>query len=75
MFFRARGEAIRSFMEACRDDKSNFAKFSNDYSFVFCGQFDDASCVITGCAPERIISASECAPPVRSGVFSDEALD
>jgi hypothetical protein len=69
MFFRARGEAIRSFMEACRDEKSNFVKFPNDYSFVYCGTFDDANCVALGCPPERVISASECAhsdPPLSS---------
>lgn len=61
MCFRSRGEALRSFMEACRDEKTEFWKHSSDYSLHFVGVFDDDSgSVVIPTAPERVISALEC---------------
>lgn len=42
-YFRTRGEAVRSFMDACSDGKSNFVRHPEDYVFFLVGHFDEAS--------------------------------
>lgn len=42
-FCRSKGEAIRSFMSACEDKQSNFARFAKDYTLVYFGHWDDQS--------------------------------
>lgn len=60
-FVRSRGEALRSFTEACNDGKHQFAKHSADYTMFFLGGFDDSSgtfdCPAT---PVRVVAAQEC---------------
>lgn len=61
-YARARGEALRQFVEACNDDKSNFKKFAADYTLMYLGEFDDASGTFEGASasgPERVIGALE----------------
>jgi len=41
MFFRTKGEALRSFVDACRDGKSQFVAHAKDYTFMQLGEFDD----------------------------------
>lgn len=41
LFFRSRGEAVRSFQDAVTDGKMQFAAHPKDYSFWFIGIFDD----------------------------------
>jgi hypothetical protein len=60
LYFRARGEALRSFTEAVNKPGENFNKFPNDYLFVFLGEWDDNSGIFAPVDPERVISASEC---------------
>lgn len=59
-FCRARGEALRSFMEACSDPKHMFGRYNADYVLYDCGEFDDGSGIFTSGLPERILSAREC---------------
>lgn len=70
MFFRAKGEAIRSMMDAVATKDTNFCKYPDDYVMMHIGDFDDESGVITPCVPVPIITARECVPadpfPVRS---------
>lgn len=40
-FARSRGEAMRSFMDACSDGKHNFVKYPNDFELCQLGWFDD----------------------------------
>lgn len=42
-FFRSNGEAIRSFCDACNDERSQFSRHAKDYSFWKVGEFEDAS--------------------------------
>lgn len=60
-FVRHRGEALRSFMDACNDPNHQFSKHVLDYTLVYVGEFDDQSGRLV---PEldvvRVISATEC---------------
>lgn len=56
---RARGEAVRSFQQACQDDNLPFKKSPGDYQLYYVGEYDDAQMVIQGFQPERVIGADE----------------
>ncbi|AXH75866.1 MAG: nonstructural protein [Microviridae sp.] len=58
-FSRSKGEALRSFTDACSDEKSNFNKHLSDYMLVHCGEFDDNSGVFSTVAPVKIIAGVE----------------
>lgn len=59
-YVRAKGEAIRSFTEACSDPQKNFGKYAQDYGLVYLGEFDDSSGIFTCSDPVRVLSATEC---------------
>lgn len=61
-YCRTKGEAVRSFMEACKDEKMEFNKHAADYTLFQLGSFDDATGRFTSVEPERVISALECLP-------------
>lgn len=42
--YRSRGEALRAFETACKDENSQFNKYPSDFTFVELGQF----CEFTG---------------------------
>lgn len=42
-FVRARGEAVRHFMDACNDKSTPFNKHPGDYELFELAQFDDVS--------------------------------
>lgn len=61
-YARSRGEAIRSFMEACSDEKHQFARNAADYTLMYLGIWDDGSGMFTLDSvggPETVISALE----------------
>lgn len=60
IYFRTRGEAVRSFIDAC-SSQDNFKKHPEDYSFCFIGLFDDNTGVITGEAsgPLHVFQATQ----------------
>lgn len=60
LYFRARGEALRSFTEACNKPGENMNKFASDYLFMYLGTWDDGSGTFEAVDPERVISAAEC---------------
>lgn len=64
-YVRARGEAVRSFMEAVGDPQHQFAKNPDDYVMYFLGEFDDNAGMFIGGEPTRIIGALECFGPDR----------
>lgn len=57
--FRSKGEAIRSFMDAVKDDKTAFAAHPEDYVMMQLGTFDDGLGTIVS-KVEPIITALEC---------------
>lgn len=58
-FSRAKGEALRSFTEACNDKASNFNKYSLDFTLVLLGEWDDVAGQFTTHDPIRVIGANE----------------
>lgn len=58
-FARAKGEAIRMFTEACRDQGKPFGKNASDYTLYELGGFDDVSGVFVTNDPQRVLSALE----------------
>lgn len=59
-FSRSRGEALRSFVDACNDEKRDLKKHATDFTLHYLGEWDDGSGISSPVDPERIISASEC---------------
>lgn len=56
---KSRGEAIRSFDDACRDEKLPFRLHPGDYQLFALGEFDDISGYLHPIQPERLIGADE----------------
>lgn len=56
---RSRGEALRSFMDACQDEKHAFNKHRGDFVLYFVGAFDDIEGTIHGLKPERVLGGDE----------------
>jgi len=56
---KTRGEAIRSFTDACNDDKMPFKQHPADYRLFWIGQFDDETGALSGVPPEPLIGADE----------------
>lgn len=58
---KTKGEAIRSFSDACKDEKMPFRAHPGDYRLCFLGDFDDNSgrliAAVNG--PEPLIGADE----------------
>jgi hypothetical protein len=52
MYFKARGEALRSITETCNDSQSMFFKHPADYFFYELGEFDDSKGVFTLTEPK-----------------------
>lgn len=59
-FVRTKGEAVRSFMDAVKDPKHQFARHPDDYVLFQCGEFEDGTGIFSSREPDRIISAREC---------------
>jgi len=59
-YVRTRGEAVRSFSDACGDDNMPFKKHPADYILFFLGTFDESTGRLLGVeAPDRVIGADE----------------
>lgn len=57
-FSRSRGEAIRSFTDACADVKSPFHVHPKDFVLFFLGTWDDQTAGLTSVAsPEALLTA------------------
>jgi hypothetical protein len=58
-FCRSKGDALRSFGDACNDEKHQFYQHGMDYMLVFLGEFDDVSGLFKCGEPSRLLSALE----------------
>jgi hypothetical protein len=58
-FCRSKGDALRSFGDACNDEKHQFFQHGLDYVLVFLGEFDDVSGLFATQEPARLLSAVE----------------
>lgn len=56
---RSRGEAIRSFEDACQDDKMPFKLHPDDYQLFCLGEFDDQSGSLQANGLDRLIGAGD----------------
>jgi hypothetical protein len=63
VFFRSQGEALRSWMDACADVKSNMNKHAKDYTFFELGEYDDTKgCFLNLTTPVAVMSALQALP-------------
>lgn len=60
-FGKARGQAVRSFMEECQRKDSDFAKHPGDFTLWEIGTYDEEKGHIQGQEPERISRAIDFA--------------
>lgn len=64
LFFRSRGEAIRSFADAVGVPENGFVKAPQDYTFYHIGDFDDLTAKISPLElPFRVCGALDFMPP------------
>ncbi|AZL82722.1 nonstructural protein [Apis mellifera associated microvirus 7] len=62
-FFRTKGEATRSFMDAVGAEAAPFRKHAEDYVFCYLGQYDDNTGQFEnapGNLPEILMTAMDC---------------
>lgn len=59
-YARSRGEALRSFLDACQEEKSQFRRHADDYVLMMLGSFDDNTGRFDTIEPLRLVSALEC---------------
>lgn len=59
-FTRSIGEAIRSFSDACKDDKIPFRAHPEHYVLFHIGWYDDAEGVLEPLPPKMLIAATDC---------------
>lgn len=61
LFFRTKGEAIRSFTDEVNRPESQVGKYASDYTLYALGEYDQSSGRVTGLNPvEPVVSAIEC---------------
>lgn len=59
IFVRAQGQAVRSFMDECKNPESQLNKYPNDYELYYIGEYQDETGTIMGVTPERINRATD----------------
>lgn len=68
-FARAKGEVLRSWIEAVNRSDTDFGKHPDDYFLYEIGTFDDQNCCLeVYAAPDRIGSAREYVDPIKTGM-------
>lgn len=58
-YAKARGEALRLFMDAVGDRNSPFCKHPADYTLFYCGVFDDGSGTFSSEDAVKVLTAME----------------
>lgn len=62
IFVRAQGQAIRSFMDECKNTESMMAKHPADYEMYYIGEYDEETATITPATNiERVARATDYA--------------
>lgn len=59
LFFRSRGEAVRSFQDAVVDPANKFAGHASDYSFFHVANYDDSKGTFQVFEPDRVCGAKD----------------
>jgi len=60
VFVRAKGEALRGFMDEVRRVDSPMNKHPSDYTLFFIGQYDDATGTMQPVSPQQLLRAKDC---------------
>jgi len=63
LFFRSRGEAVRSFQNGVKDEQSGFSAHAKDYSFWFIGVYDTDSAKLVASELDRVCGALDFIDP------------
>lgn len=64
LFFRSRGEAIRSFQDAVANEQNGFRSHAADYSFWQIGYYNQVDAVLEPlAAPDRVCGAKDFLTP------------
>lgn len=66
LFFRSRGEAIRSFKDAVANPEMGFSAHAEHYSFFQLGTFDDSDGAVDRIVPDRVCGALDFIEPSQS---------
>lgn len=56
---KAKGEAVRNFMDACKDENLPFHKHPGDFVLFVVGAYDDSLGCVSAAKLERLIGADE----------------
>lgn len=59
MALRSRGEAIRSFTDACKDPQSVLARHPSQFRLFYLGEYDDSTADFVVQKPMPVIGADE----------------
>lgn len=57
LFFRSRGECLRSFEQAVRDGSGGFGGHPEHFSMYYIGTYNSDTALLEPVAPERVCSA------------------
>lgn len=68
LFFRSRGEAVRSFSDAVADEKNGFLRHAEHYDFWLLGYFEDSDGKFTIIEPERVCGALDFVLPANEAL-------
>lgn len=60
---QARGQAIRSFQDECKNESSDIAKHPSDYDLYVIGEFNDENGEITPQVPQLLLRAVDATLP------------
>lgn len=63
IFTRARGEAVRSFMDECKNPDSMLSKHPEHYEMYFIGTYNEETAELTPHEPERVAMAIDFVTP------------
>jgi hypothetical protein len=58
-FMNADGIAVRSFIEACKNENGEFIKYPNDFTMYQIGTYDDSNACLTYNKPKELITAAQ----------------
>lgn len=59
IFVKAQGQAIRSFMDECKNPESQLHKHPADYDLHYLGEYDDSTGEIKQTTTERVARATD----------------
>lgn len=65
MHFRSKGEAVRAFLDALKDDNTTLSKHPRDYQLFLIGTFDDLNGALGQDKIEMLMAGEEVPKPTK----------